>query len=167
MNRRVFLQKHSALAGAVLLSPLSCFADGWRESNSLPSLASFGLEGTIPNLVGRVVYLDFWASWCAPCKASFPVLNRWHREWNGKGLTMVGVNVDERRSNMEAFLRQFTVEFAVVRDGSQKLVAAADVSTMPTAFLVDRKGIIRHVHHGFRTRDEALLGSQLSRLLVE
>ena len=114
-----------------------------------------------------VVIVDFWASWCAPCKTSFPVLNRWHEELSPKGLTILGVSVDETALEMRNFLTRTPAAFALVRDANHKLVAAADVSTMPTAFLISRKGIIRHIHNGFHPKDEALLSTQINALLAE
>ncbi len=167
MKRRTFLKTHGALLAGILASPLSLLAGGWKEENPLPNLASFGLEGVLPDMKGRVLYLDFWASWCAPCKVSFPVLDRWQKEFSPKGLTILGVNVDESAAEMQAFLNKLPVGFPVVRDAAHKLVAAADVSTMPTAFLVSRKGLIKHVHNGFRLKDEAVLATQIQALLQD
>ena len=136
-------------------------------NSPLPDLGTFGLEGNLPNLKGKVVYLDFWASWCAPCKASFPVLNKWQQEFGTKGFTVLGVSVDETAAEMNGFLKKLAVSFPVVRDAAHKLVAAADVSTMPTAFLVDRKGVLREVHNGFREKDVAGLEAQITALLGE
>ncbi|HSU65890.1 MAG TPA: TlpA disulfide reductase family protein [Tepidisphaeraceae bacterium] len=121
-----------------------------KKGDPLPDLSSFKLEGALPNpLAGRVVLLDFWASWCGPCKSSFPAMEELNKGYREKGLTIVAVSVDEKRENMERFLRAAKISFATVRDARQKLVATADVQTMPTSFLIDRSGKIRFVHHGF------------------
>ena len=153
------------LSSAAFLAPTLYAANAWGEGNTLPDLSKFGLTGAIPNLRGKVVYLDFWASWCAPCKASFPVINGWHQQLSGKGLVVLGVNVDEVESDMATFLKSNSVAFPVVRDASHKLVASANVSTMPTSFLIDRKGVIHHVHNGFHKKDEATLLAQINALL--
>ena len=163
MNRRHFLQS-SILLAASTASPLWA-ADGWKAKNVLPDLSTFGLEGTLPKLKGKVVYLDFWASWCAPCKASFPVLNRWHEQLGKKGFTVLGINVDETAAAMNAFLKKNQVSFPTVRDAAQKLVAAANVSTMPTSFLIDQQGVIQQVHTGFREKDAADLLAKINALL--
>lgn len=167
MNRRSFLKSTSPLLAGLLGLPPALSAAGWKAETPLPELASFSLEGALPQTKGRVVYLDFWASWCAPCKSSFPVLNRWHEELSPKGLTILGVSVDETALEMRNFLTRTPAAFAIVRDANHKLVAAADVSTMPTAFLINRKGIIRHIHNGFHAKDEALLSTQINALLAE
>lgn len=131
----------------------------------MPDLGAFGLEGTLPKLKGKVVYLDFWASWCAPCKASFPVLDGWQTEFAKKGFTVLGINVDETAAAMQAFLKKTPVSFPVVRDAAQKLVAAANVSTMPTSFLIDKQGVIQLVHKGFRAKDAAEIQAKISALL--
>jgi thiol-disulfide isomerase/thioredoxin len=165
MKRRTFLRQ-SSLAMVALCSGRSVlFAAGWKEAAPLPPLGEFGLEGSLPNIKGKVVYLDFWASWCAPCKASFPVLNKWQQQFASKAFTVLGVSVDEKPGDMSQFLRSTPVSFPVVRDAAQKLVASADVKAMPTSFLIDRKGTIRHVHSGFRPQDEANLSRQITALL--
>ncbi|MEO7932710.1 MAG: TlpA disulfide reductase family protein [Chthoniobacterales bacterium] len=144
---------------------ISSASAGWKEGEPLPDLHSYGLAGNIPDLHGKVVYLDFWASWCAPCKASFPVLERWQKQFSGKGFTVLGVSVDETTPNMQTFLKNNPVTFPVVHDSSHKLVAVADVATMPTSFIIDRHGVIHQVHHGFRASDEVALTSLISELL--
>lgn len=156
-----------ACASAFSLLAVHANAAGWSPGTPLPNLSQFGLDGTLPNLKGKVVYLDFWASWCAPCKASFPVLNRWQQSFQSKGLVVLAVSVDESPALMNAFLQKLNVSFSSVHDTKHSLIAAADVSTMPTAFLIDRKGTIREVHHGFRERDIPDLEAKLQSLLEE
>jgi thiol-disulfide isomerase/thioredoxin len=167
MNRRHFLRNSTALLAGLTAFPSQLFAAGWKESGTLPNLSSFGLEGTLPNLKGKVVYLDFWASWCAPCKASFPVLNKWKQQFAAKGFTVLGVSVDDTAADMQNFLKKTAANFPVVRDAAHQLVAAADVSSMPTSFLIDRKGVIRQVHNGFRPKDEDPLAAKIAALLAE
>jgi thiol-disulfide isomerase/thioredoxin len=166
MKRRTFLQQSSLALAALCSNRSVLFAAGWKEAAPLPSLGDFGLEGSLPSLKDKVVYLDFWASWCAPCKASFPVLNKWQQQFAAKGFTVLGVSVDEKAAEMSQFLKSVPVSFPVVRDAAQKLVASADVKTMPTSFLIDRKGTIRHVHLGFRRKDEEALTKQITDLLA-
>ena len=168
MKRRTFLNRAVALVGGLGSAiSTSVFAAGWKEGASLPDLSSFGLEGALPKIKGKVVYLDFWASWCAPCKASFPVINGWHQQFASKGFMVLGVNVDETSEAMQTFLKKNTVSFPVVRDAGQKLVAAANVSTMPSSFIIDRKGVIRHVHTGFHAKDASNLSAKITALLGE
>jgi len=155
-----------AVVGLLLAAPS---LGGLKAGDRLPDLASFHLEGRLPDkLLGRVVLLDFWASWCGPCKASFPAMERLHRLYRDRGLTIVAVSVDEKRENMERFVKSMNVSFATARDANQKLVAAADVQSMPTSFLIDRAGSVRFVHAGFHgVQSVRKYEEEIERLLKE
>jgi len=124
---------------------------GVNMGESFPELASFKLEGKLPDTAkAKVVMVDFWASWCDPCKRSFPVMEELHQRYGKDGLVIIAVNVDEKRADMEAFLKKNAVSFAVLRDGNQKLVERAGVAAMPTSFLIDKDGKVCFLHNGFR-----------------
>jgi thiol-disulfide isomerase/thioredoxin len=124
-----------------------------KVGDTLPDLASFKLEGKLPgSLKGKIVVVDFWASWCLPCAKSFPVLNELQKKY-GDRLVVVAVNVDEQASKMESFMKKHAVSFTVVRDAEQKLVAVAEPATMPTSFILDGKGKVRFLHNGFHGED--------------
>ena len=98
---------------------------------------SYQLEGKLPQaLKGQVILLDFWASWCAPCKTSFPAMEELQKKYAPEGLTIIAVSVDEKPENMQRFLKSLKVSFTIVRDAQHKLVAAADIKAMPTSFLI-------------------------------
>jgi thiol-disulfide isomerase/thioredoxin len=136
---------------ALGLAGITCLAaSGLKIGDGLPDLGAAGLEGKLPdNLKGQVVLLDFWASWCAPCKESFPVMDKLYKEHSGEGLVIVAVSVDEKAADMEKFLKKTPATFCVVRDAKHELVKTTDVSTMPTSFLIDRAGKVRFTHSGF------------------
>ena len=135
----------------VLLTAPSFSRAGWKAGDRLPDLASFKLEGALPGVLkGHVVLVDFWASWCAPCKASFPAMEKLETDFRQRGLTILAISVDDQRENMERFVKSAGVSFSILRDANHKLVAAADVQAMPTSFLIDRSGRIRFIHPGFR-----------------
>jgi thiol-disulfide isomerase/thioredoxin len=124
---------------------------GVKPGDAFPDLGSYKLEGKMPdNLKGKVVMVDFWASWCEPCKQSFPVMAELQKQYGEKGLVVVAINVDENRSDMEAFLKKNAATFLILRDSAQKLVAQAGIATMPSSFLIDREGKVRFVHTGYR-----------------
>jgi thiol-disulfide isomerase/thioredoxin len=115
-----------------------------------------------------VVLVDFWASWCAPCKASFPVYGRLDSEFSQRGLVIVAVSVDEDASAFEAFVRRFEPAFLVELDRGQKLVREVQVPSMPTSYLIDRKGRVRFMHPGFHGRPtELALRAEIETLLSE
>ena len=141
-----------ALAAGVVVT-LQCAqagGGGITVGTSFPSLNQFQLEGRLPeSMEGRIVVLDFWASWCLPCKESFPALNDLHRRFASRGVIVIGVNVDEQRAAMDRFLKKHPAAFSVVRDAQQKLVAAVNAEAMPTTVILDGKGQVRFVHRGF------------------
>ncbi len=139
---------------------------GWTKGATAPSLSGYGLTGSIPSTKGKVVYLDFWASWCGPCKKSFPTLEKWHQAYNSQGLVVLGISVDEKPADMEAFLKKQAVNFPQLHDAAQKLVAAAGADTMPTSILIDRKGQVHLIHKGFKASDEAALQKSIEALLA-
>jgi thiol-disulfide isomerase/thioredoxin len=140
----------AALALGLLALALPARADGLKKGDRLPDLASFGLEGQLPSdLTNKVVLLDFWASWCGPCRLSFPVMEELHQRYGSRGLVVVAVSVDEKRGEMDAFLKTRAVGFSVLRDAGQKLVEKIGATTMPTSILVGRDGKARFIHAGF------------------
>lgn len=131
-----------------------------------PSLDQAGLAGKLPDTAGKIVLVDFWASWCAPCKASFPALARLHEEYGPRGLVVVAVGVDEKESAYAAFLKKQNPPFAAPHDATQKLVSTVRVPTMPSTYLVDRSGHVRLVHRGFQGKEtERELRQQIEALL--
>ena len=124
-----------------------------KVGDTLPDLASFSLEGKLPDaLKGKIVIVDFWASWCLPCAKSFPVLDELQKKYGDK-VIVLAVNVDEKKSKMDNFLAKHPVTFTVVRDAEQKLVAVAEPATMPTSFILDGEGKVRFLHNGFHGED--------------
>ena len=139
-----------------------------KVGQPFPPLAGYNLEGTLPALEGRVVLVDFWATWCAPCKASFPAYSDLQRELAGRGFVLLAVSVDKTKGPYDDFLKRFAPAFPTVRDGAQKLVAEVKVPTMPTSYLIDRKGVLREVHSCFRGAETVKnLREEIIKLLEE
>lgn len=137
-----------------------------KLGDRFPLLSRAGLVGTVPETAGKVVLVDFWASWCAPCRASFPAYARIQSDYAPRGLVIVAVSVDDDQADYEAFLKKFAPPFAVVRDQDQRLAAAVGIPGMPTSFLLDRSGRVRWVHEGFHSGDtEPALRRELDLLL--
>ena len=160
--------KTNILTGlACLFASAAAFAD-IQVGQAFPDLSTFSLEGKLPARTGQVVLVDFWATWCAPCKSSFPAYSDLQREFSDRGVVVVAVSVDKTRGPYEEFVQRFAPSFTTVRDGQQKLVAAAQVPAMPTAYLIDRKGVLRAVHSGFHGADSVrALREEINRLLEE
>ncbi len=115
---------------------------------------------------GRVVYVDFWASWCAPCKRSFPWMNELQRRYGDLGLTVVAINVDKKREDAERFLRQVPATFTILYDGAGVAPAAWDVKAMPSSYLVDARGTVVAVEQGFRDDRTAAIEERVRALVT-
>ncbi len=116
---------------------------------------------------GKVLYVDFWASWCPPCAESFPFLNNLDRDFKDKGLQVIGVNLDQVPEDAKAFLAKYPANFTVASDVEDKCAGSFDVKAMPSSYLIDRKGIIRHIHFGFRPGEAKELQVLAEQLLAE
>jgi thiol-disulfide isomerase/thioredoxin len=135
---------------------------------SLPLLATDNAEVlTLYSLRGKVVYLDFWASWCGPCRVSFPQLEELRQELGPRGFEVLAVNVDEFEPDALRFLEEVSVSYPVVRDGAGDTPATYGILGMPTGYLIDRSGTVRLVHQGYRKSDGAALREDIIELLGE
>jgi peroxiredoxin len=123
--------------------------------------------GTLSDLRGQVVLVDFWASWCKPCAQSFPWLDSLHARLDGQGFTVLAVNVDKQRKKADAFLAAHPVRFPVAFDPAGVAAASWGLPGMPTSFLVDRKGVVRRVHTGFRPEEARETEALIRTLLAE
>lgn len=121
----------------------------------------------LKELKGKVIYMDFWASWCPPCVKSFPFLNELNHDLKDKGLQVIGVNLDEKVSDAQEFLANHPVDFSIVADPSKQCAKGFEVMAMPTSYLIDRKGNIRHIHRGFRTGETEELRALIAQLVME
>lgn len=143
------------LAVALLAGGLAARAEegGWKAGMRLPDLGTFGLDGKLPALQGKVLVLDFWAPWCGPCRASFPVLEKLSATYAARGVVVLGVNVDKDAGKMASFMAEHPVTFPVVRDAAGNLVKSAQIAAMPTTFIVGADGVIAEVHNGFSVKE--------------
>jgi thiol-disulfide isomerase/thioredoxin len=128
-----------------------------------PGSARVSLE----RLRGRVVYVDFWASWCVPCRNSMPALDALARRHGERGFTVVGVNKDASAADAERFLRRVPVGFSLVSDADDAIAGAFGVRAMPSGYLIDRRGVVRRVHRGFTAETAVALEREIAELLEE
>ena len=120
-----------------------------KSGDTFPDLAAAGLEGTVPDLAGKVVIVDFWASWCGPCKKAMPLLAELQKQYGEKGVVVVGVSVDEVKTDMEAYLKKNPMPFAILRDPKGRLAEQLNMQGVPTSYVVGPDGKICAVHRGF------------------
>jgi cytochrome c biogenesis protein CcmG, thiol:disulfide interchange protein DsbE len=135
-----------------------------------PNVALVDADGhaaRLSDLAGRVVLVDFWASWCVPCRTSFPALDALYRELGPKGLVVVAVNVDEQRRNADAFLSARPHTMRVAFDPKGEAARAFALQAMPSAVIIDRAGRIRHTHMGYTEKTVVQYRSEVLELLGE
>lgn len=113
---------------------------------------------------GKVVYVDFWASWCGPCRASFPFMNDLVKEY-GDSLAVVTINLDESRDDADQFLTEFPANFAVIYDPDGGLAKQYGVRGMPNSFLFNQSGQLVHRHDGFTAKDPQTIREQINNTL--
>ena len=134
----------------------------------MPEIGLNDLDGkpvNLASLAGKVVVLDFWATWCAPCKEELPVLQKLYQKYAAKGLVVVGVSVDKDAANIQSFLKKLSVSFPAVHDANHAVSGRYQPPRMPSSYIVDRKGIVRYVHGGYRASDAAEIEKQIVELL--
>lgn len=132
-----------------------------------PSLDNPRREVALASTRGNVVYVDFWASWCGPCRQSMPLLDGFQKRFGARGFRVIGVNKDVTMADAQRFLRSVPVGFTLVQDPGDALARAFDVEAMPSGYLADRRGVVRYVHRGFSGGSEAALEREITALLEE
>ena len=113
-----------------------------------------GSKISLTQYKGQVVMLNFWASWCGPCRQEMPLLENIYKKYNKMGFTLIGVNVEPDSKAAEGFLKATPVSFPVIYDKDSTVSKAYDVSGMPSTVIIDRKGNIRVLHRGYKPGDE-------------
>ena len=116
---------------------------------------------------GKVLYVDFWASWCGPCAQAFPLLEQLRYELNDEGFEVIGVNVDSDIADARDFMRKHVVSFPLVRPVGDAVPSAFGLEGMPYGVVIDRKGIVRSLHIGLRASKLPELKKQLQELLSQ
>ncbi|MFA5940960.1 MAG: TlpA disulfide reductase family protein [Sinimarinibacterium sp.] len=145
----------AALAGLLLMPALAFAAPPAGKDVPQP----------LQQFAGKVVYVDFWASWCAPCAESFPWLNTLQQKF-GNRLVVVGVNVDENQKDAERFLKRNPAQFAIIRDPEGEIASHYDIPGMPTSVILDEKGAVVHLHSGFRSGEVAEYEAAIAQALA-
>jgi thiol-disulfide isomerase/thioredoxin len=158
-----------ACALALALSPCALAIEAGAAAPDLvaPRLEEPGQALTFASLRGSVVYVDFWASWCVPCRLSMPALDALYKRNRARGFAVVGVNKDVSATEAKRFLAKIPVTFPLVSDLQDAAARAFDVKAMPSGYLVDRKGMVRKVHRGFTDETAAALEREIDALLKE
>jgi thiol-disulfide isomerase/thioredoxin len=159
--------RRPALAVAFAFVANVAFAAGIGDP--APSFALHNANGdtvSLEGLRGQVVYVDFWASWCGPCRRSFPWMNEMQRRYGGRGLTIVAINVDKNPADAARFLERNPAQFAVAYDQAGATPLAYAVRDMPSSYLIDSRGKVVEVEHGFHDERKGPLEQRIEALLA-
>lgn len=126
-------------------------------------------EIKLSDYAGKVVLIDFWASWCPPCREEMPQLIKFYREHKNSNFQLIAVNIDNKKDNATQFLDNFIPEpsFPIILDDTQKIPALFNIQAMPTTIFIDKKGKIRFWHNGFKESYVDDFNSELTQLLKE
>jgi len=140
---------------------------GLSYSGSINSIQVPTQNGAIAldSLKGQVIYLDFWASWCAPCKKSFPWLNQMQSKYQSKGFKVIAVNLDKDQALARKFLINNPARFEIGYDPEGSIASQLKVKGMPSSFLIDRNGNIKSSHVGFLEKDTGEMEKKIIELL--
>lgn len=143
-----------------------------KEGSTAPDFngkTTNGKEIKLSDYLGKVVLLDFWASWCPPCREEMPALIKFYRSRKDPKFELIAVNIDNKKDNMDNFLDKLFPEpaFPIVLDNDQKIPALFNIEAMPTTIFIDKKGKIRFRHDGFKESYVNDFDSELTQLLKE
>ena len=162
------------LRGLTLAAVLFAFLSGGpaaavEAGQAAPTFALPTAKGdtvALDKLRGKVVYVDFWASWCGPCRRSFPWMNEMQQKYGGKGLVVVAVNVDKKRADADRFLAQNPAGFTIAFDEAGATPSTYDVKGMPSSYLIDPTGKVTFVERGFLDESKAVLEQKIAALVA-
>jgi len=131
------------------------------------SLNALAADIDFDQLKGKVVYLDFWASWCGPCRESFPWMEEMHKKYAAQGLEIIAVNLDQEPELAQKFLKEYAPAFRIEYDAKGEMAEQFGVDTMPTSFVIGRDGKARKKHKGFHAERKAAYETEIRTLLEE
>lgn len=161
MNRRV-------VATVVLMTLLTVPAVAGTDPKAAPDLSLSTRDGQtlrLADLKGHVVLLDFFASWCVPCRKSFPQIEALYKELRERGLEVVAINVDDQARKANAFLSQYSYSMPIVLDPGGRAAKAFDLQAMPSTAIIDRAGTVRFAHIGYTDKTIGQYRAEILELL--
>ncbi len=126
-----------------------------------------GNKITLIKQKGKIILLDFWASWCVPCREELPLLDNLQKVYGKKKFQVLAVNIDNKPRNALKFMQDYSIKLFSLWDETKQVVEAYDVETMPTSLIIDKVGIIRYIHSGFNPGDIEKYKEEIEILLKE
>ncbi len=165
--RRTLLTGLLPLALALTASGGLALEEGDRAPDFQARSVTGDAQVVLHELRGKVVLVDFWASWCAPCNAAMPQLEKLSQEFPADQFVVLGVNVDKKLDDARRALERRKVSYANASDPTGMLPKRFGLETMPTTYLIDQNGVVRVVHRGYRSGDIDVLRKQIEKLLAK
>jgi thiol-disulfide isomerase/thioredoxin len=153
----------AGIASAASVAPLA-------SGTPAPAFQLGSADGRAVDLVGlkgKVVMINFWASWCGPCRKEMPILEQLNKQYRGKGLTLIGVNVEPDSKAAMNWLKETPVSFPILFDTDSKVSKLYQVAGMPNTVILDRKGTVRYIHRGYQAGAENEYLDQIRQLIRE
>ncbi len=160
--------KVSLLTFALVLITLPSHAgdlSGPAPDFTLKSLSGKNLK--LSEMRGEVIMLNFWASWCGPCRQEMPILEKIHQKYQPLGFTLLGVNVEEDSNEAKAYLKEIEVSFPILFDNQNKVSQVYNIIAMPSTIMIDRDGNMRYLHQGYKPGAEEEYVHYIKTLLKE
>ena len=166
MQRVIHLLKIKLFVATMLLAA----ATVWAANSAAPDFSlpdESGAMVSLDDFDGQVVLINFWASWCGPCREEMPLLDELHQRYEPLGFTMLGVNVEEDSTAAQKFLQGTAVSFPILFDRENSVSKLYDVIAMPSTVIVGRDGTVRYIHHGYEPGNENDYQDQIRQLIRE
>jgi peroxiredoxin len=157
----------STVLGLLLAAATSTFASDESPAPDFTLTNRQGQAVSLSELRGKVVLINFWATWCGPCRTEMPLLEALYKRYEALGFELLGVNVEENSVNADAFLRESPVTFPILYDPKNQVSQLFEVAAMPSTVLVDREGNVRFLHHGYQPGYESTYQDQIRALIRE
>jgi peroxiredoxin len=165
-----FKQISKLILTAVALMLIAAQAQAISESAPAPDFtlkSNSGKNIKLSELRGQVVMINFWASWCGPCRQEMPLLNQLYQRYEPMGFTLLGVNVEEDSAAADKVLKEIPVDFPVLYDNRNQVSDTYQVRAMPSTILIDRDGKVRYLHKGYKPGYEEDYQKQVRELIRE
>jgi peroxiredoxin len=156
--------KYAALFGAMLAFAAAAAEPG-TQAPGFTARTFDGKEVSLADFRGKIVFVDFWASWCSPCRESLPLYDKLAADFGTSDFAVIAVNLDETASDAKKFIAQHPVRYTIVQNPQGDIPKAFGVSGMPSSYLIDRDGTIRQRHIGFDKKDVDMLRAEVTKLL--
>jgi len=157
----------TALSAALTLTAAAAALQSGAPAPAFQLNSNTGKPLALADFKGQIVLLNFWASWCGPCRQEMPILEQLNRQYHAKGVTLLGINVEPDSAAAVDWLKATPVTFPILFDTDSKVSSLYEVAGMPNTVIIDRKGQVRYIHRGYSAGAENDYLNQIRMLIRE